>query len=341
MTVLWAGGEDTSFVTTLQALPSTAGPNLFRSAFARCAMSINFGATTFPPTAYCLTPILTPVTSFWLHGRYATVGNGSLSNAVWWAIADAGGVYRIAVLPTATAGQVRIVKRDASGTVTTLVTSAAGAISTFTHANQLDAFDLFVNYAVSGQVTLYFNGVAIADTGPGVDVTTDSATTLAQTLWGANVNGTNNCFWSEMIWQTTDSRGSALQTLPPVAAGNTQSWTPNTVGNVNPVSITDTNFISTASVNQLSEWTVATSLPAGSWNITAIVQNARANAGVTGPQHYEWLVRTTDGTDHVQGSSAPPVGSFANDWSIWLTNPHTSAAWAAGELINAGIESLT
>lgn len=341
MTVLWAGGEDTSFVTLVQALPVTGGTNRFRAAFARCAMAVNAASVAFPPTGYCLTPVLTPASSFWLHGRYGTIGAGSLLNAVWWAIADAGGVYRIAVLPTATAGQVRIVKRDAAGTLTTLVTSAAGAISTFTTVNALDAFDLFVNYAVSGQVTLYFNGVAVADTGPGVDVTTNSATALAQPLWGGNTSGGNNCFWSEMIMQTTDSRGAALQTIPPVAAGNTQSWTPNTVGNINPVTIADANFVASATANQLSEWTVGTTLPAGSWTISAVVQNARVNAGITGPQHYEWLTRTVDGTDHVQGSSAPPVGSFINDWTIWLTNPHTAGAWAAGDLINAGIESLT
>lgn len=339
MTVLWAGGEDTSFATVLNTLPNGT-TSKFRSAFARCSMSVNAASTAFPPSAYMLTPLITPVTSSWVHFRYATSQAGSVTNDVWFAMQDSGGVARIAVLPTATAGQVRIVKRDAAGALTTLATSAAGAVPSFT-VTQVDAIDLFVNYAVSGQATLYVNGVSVADTGAGVDVTTNSVTALAQLLFGGNVSGANNCFWSEMIWQTTDSRGSALQTLAPVAAGNTQSWTPNTVGNINPVQITDTNFVSTASVNQLSEWTVSTSLPPGSWNITGIVQNARANAGLTGPQHYEWLVRTTDGTDHVQGSSAPPVGSFVNDWTIWLNNPHTSAPWSAGDLINAGIESLT
>lgn len=340
MTVLWAGGEDTSFIS-IPGVAVNTNTSKFRTAFSRCALSPTNAATTFPPTSYCLTPVITPVTSSWMHGRYNTIGAGSVTNAVWMAMLDNGGVARIAVLPTATAGQVRIVKRDAAGTLTTLATTAAGALQSFLVSAQTDAIDLFVNYAVAGQATLFVNGVNVADTGPGVDVTTNSVTALAQIMYSANTNGGNNCFWAEMIWQTTDSRGSALQTIPPVAAGNTQSWTPNTVGNVNQVSITDAAFVSTASVNALSEWTLSTSLPAGAWAITGVVQNARVNAGITGPQHYEWLVRTVDGSDHVQGSSAPPVGSFANDWTIWLTNPHTATAWGSGELINAGIESLT
>ena len=132
----------------------------------------------------------------------------------------------------------------------------------------------------------------------------------------------------------------AIQTLPPVAAGNTQSWLPNTVADVNPTTINDTNFVATISANALSEWTVATTLPPGSWTIAAVVQEARVSVGLTGPQHFEWLVRTVDGSDNVTGSVAPTT-SFANYSNIWPTNPHTTAAWAAGGLINAGIESLT
>src|ERR1035437_5064807 len=247
-----------------------------------------------------VTPVWGPSSSFWVHGQFgASNNNGTNSNGILLALADSGGVGRILVRGTGTAGQLKISTRNAAGTFVDLVTSVAGAFPAA--ANPL-AMDLFVNYAVSGQATLYWNGAVIADTGPAVNVTTDSATALAQAFYGAVLSSGNRGYWSECAVRTTSTLGMAMKTLPPVAAGNTQSWLPNTVGNVNPTSINDANFVATTSVNALSEWTVATTLPTGSWAIAAVVQEARVSVGLTGPQHFEWLVRTVDGSDNVTGS---------------------------------------
>lgn len=340
-TVFHAGGEDVSF-TNVGGGAVNAGAGLFRAAFARCGITANSTGTAIPPAgAYWQSPTFTAQSSFWFHAQVSNNGQAGTTNGnPMVGFADAGGVWRLLIEGTGSSGQVKLVKRDAAGTQTTLATSGVGALPAVTAAPT--AIDLFVNYAVSGQATLYVNGVIVADTGPGVDVTTNSATAIGP-FFISNLGSTFNpgTIWSEVIFQDTDTRGCALQTLPPVAAGNTQSWTPNTVGNINPTTINDANFISTASVNALSQWTLSTTLPTGSWTIEAIVQAARVNAGATGPQHYEFLTRTVDGSDHVQGSVTPPIGSFGNATSIWGTNPHTSAAWASGDLINAGIESLT
>jgi hypothetical protein len=189
----------------------------------------------------------------------------------------------------------------------------------------------------------------------GASICTDAATQLNQVDFASFNNGTNNnggcnsgsgygaTCWSEIIIADSDTRGMGLWTLAPQAAGNTQSWTPNTVSDVNPVTINDTNFVSTGSNNALSEWTTPTSPPSGTWNVLAIVQEARVLASTSGPSTAEWLMRTKDGSDHTTGSFTPPVASFANfNNQIWATNPHTSAAFVIGDIttgFNLGIES--
>lgn len=338
-TVYFAGTEDVSF--TLANATVLVGGTFSRPAFSRAAISINSGSTAYPPSGYALTPAFAPISSFWVHGQLNNqiVGNITSSGLTLIGVNDSGGVGRILVQGTGTAGQVKLCTRNAAGAITTLVTSAAGALPST--GSSTTPIDLFINYSTSGQVKLLVAGVSIADTGAGVNVTTDSATTLAQVLYGTLSSGSEQTVWSECLVQDTSTLGAAVQTIPPVAAGNTQSWTPNTVGNVNPATINDTNFVGTTSANALSEWTVATTLPAGSWTIEAVVQAARVSVGSSGPQHFEWLVRTIDGSDHVAGSVAPLVGTFADFGpQVWPTNPHTSAAWNPGELINAGIESL-
>jgi hypothetical protein len=331
-TVYFAGSEDSAF-SSITSFGSTTSTTFYRSAFARAGVSQNnFTGSAFPPAASALTPQFGPVSSFWVHGQHnETSGTGN--NNCLLAAYDSGGVGRILVLGTATSGQVKICTRNAAGTITTLVTSAAGTIP----ASTLVPLDLFVNYGTSGQCQLWVNGVNVADTGTSVNVTTDSATALAQVAFASL---STSCGWSECIVQDTSTLGLGLLTLPTVAAGNTQSWTPNTVADVNPTAINDSNFVAATAASSLSEWTVSMTLPSGTWTIEAVVQTARVSVGATGPQHFEWLVRTSDGSDHVTGSVAPTT-SFANYSNIWMTNPHTSAAWGTGELVNAGIESLT
>lgn len=342
-TLYFAGGEDTSFILS-SIFSYNPSANYYRTGYARASICpIGSTGLVNPVASYAATPQLGALTSFWIHARANHINNFTPPlNHVIMAVYDSGGLARILVLGTGTAGQIKLCTCNTAGTITTLVTSAAGAIVT-NLANAPPAWDLFVNYAVSGQVTLYVNGVNIADTGAGVNVTTNSITSVSQAVFAGCDNGSgggNGTAWSEVIIQDTSTLGLALVTLPPLAAGNTQSWTPNTVGDVNAVQINDVNFVAATAANALSEWTVATTLPTGTWTIEAVVQEARVSIGATGPQHFEWLVRTTDGSDHVTGSVAATTG-FVNYSNIWTTNPHTAAAWLAGDLINAGIESLT
>lgn len=343
-TVFFAGGEDTSFIISdIYGYTMGTGGSFYRSAFARTATGLNVGnfsgpSATDPPAFRLTTPAFSPQSILWAHAQF---GNGSgatpaTNGATLLRLLDSGGNARIVVRSTTVAGQFTISTRNNAGAFVVLATTAANAMTTGTFA-----VDLFCNYAVSGQATLYINGISVADTGAGVDVTTNSVTALAQVDFGTvGTQGTSPTnWWSECIVQSTSTLGCALQTIPPVASGNTQSWLPNTVGNINAVGINDANFIATTAANALSEWTLSTVLPTGSWTIIAVVQEARVSVGLTGPQHFGWLQRTQDGTDHVNGSIAPTT-AFNSFQNILPLNPHTSATWVAGDLINSGLESL-
>lgn len=346
MTDYWFGGEQTSWATLTNGISYNG--TQYRSSFARQALYVpgNTITTTIPPTDYAASPVTANMSNFWFScqiGVPTTSGaNANTANQpVMW-FADSGGVIRLLVRGTGTSGQYKLSTRNAAGTLVDLVTSAAGAFPTVGLGGSVQVC-CYINYSASGQFQLWINGVNVADTGTGVNITTNSATALNQFSYQNFFNqpqiGSQGCL-SEPALSTVNLLGAGVYTIPPVAAGNTQSWTPNTVGNVNKVSINDATGVSTSTANALSEWTVSTTLPTGSWTISSVQQEVRISCGATGPQNFEFLVRTTDGSDHVAGTTALTT-SYVNYSYNWATNPHTSASWNAGELINAGVESLT
>lgn len=348
-TVYFAGSEDVSFLT--QAGSFTTSSTGLRGSSSYCRLGVcvqpTLTTTTMPPTSYGLSPVFTSVSSFWTHCVWgmniASVTTTSNTPAMWWN--DSGGVARIVIRHTGTAGQWKVSKRDAAGSYTDLVTSAAAAWPSGTTPNVVD---IFINYAVAGQVIVYFNGVSVMDTGAGVDVTTNSATTLAQLgLQGFTTNSSANATFSEIIVQDTSTIGCALISLVPQAAGNTQSWTPNTIGNINEIFTSDVSLISTASNNDLSEWTTiaASAFPGGTatWTLEAVVIEARIARGGSGPQHFDWVIRTTNAVDNLAGTSEAPSTVLGNLSHVFNTNPNTAGAWAIGDIasgFNIGIKSL-
>ncbi len=333
MTDLFVGGEDTSFTFTGTPAFTTSGSGTqWRAGFARGKVTADTSAAD-PPANRIAAPAFAAQSSLWVHAQFSNQNVASTTNnATLMRLLD-GANARIVLRSTTTSGQIKIDKRNAAGTFTNLVTSAAGALPAKASPT---ALDLFVSYGASGRITLYVDGVSVADTGAGVDVTTDGATTLNALELASVVTGGG---WSEVLVRDASTLGAAVVTLPPVASGNTQSWTPNTVGNVNEAVLSDATTVTTTSANALQQWTVATTLPTGSWAISSVQQDARVSRGASGPQNFEWLVRTVDGTDHVTGT-VNPTTSLANYRNNWPVNPQTSGAWSAGDLINAGIESL-
>jgi hypothetical protein len=345
VTIYFAGGEDTSvsFVGTQTAFNSS--PLTGRSAFERGYLGAGNNTVTDPPANRLVSPTFTPNSSLWVHAQASTQVTTPQTGGQIIILRSPDGVARILLRQTTTFGQFKVSTRNAAGTITDVATASASPVMVF---NVTTAIDMQVIYGCTAadKINLYLNGVSVmAFTGS--SLCTDAATQLNQVEFAnvnnnisANVNGTG---WAEIIVADSDTRGMALWPLAPVAAGNTQSWTPNTVGNVNPILINDTNFVSTTTNNALSQWTTPTAAPTGTWNVLAVVQEARVRAPVTGPLHFEWLCRS-GGTDNVTGSLTPPTAAFGNfSNQIWANNCKTGSPWAISDIaagFNLGIESL-
>lgn len=343
-TVYWAGGEDATFGST--TVECVGGGNAtYRSAYARGSMLFQ-GSPYAPPFVYPLTsysrsPVLSLPTAFWFHAQFGAINpasNGMPNNSIWVTFYDNMGIPRIAIRGGGAAGQIKISTVNAAGAFTDLVTSAAGAFNWVLPNPNPTAVDIFVNYSTSGQVQVNWNGVPICDTGTMVNVVTDSATACAQVAVAGGMNDFSGWGWSEFVICNTDTRGFVVQTLPPVATGNTQTWT-GSVSNINSLTVDFSVFNSTLGANEISEWTVSTALPTGNWEIIAVAQSAAMSRGTTGPQNFAWDVRVSAGISYQSGSQALTAGDQFVQF-VWMTNPNTMVAWNAGELIDSGVESL-
>jgi hypothetical protein len=337
MNVYFAGGEDIDFAGAPAVI---AGAPYSDTAWCRCAVGVATGSTTWPNAGSISNPAsFGNLSSFWFHCGFYPPTSTALNNIVI-GFADSGGVGRLLIRATATIGQFKISSRNAAGTITDMVTGSQ-AFS----AQGLHKIDVFVNYSTSGQVQLYIDGVLNADTGAGVNVTTDSATSLSYVYLGAATTSASDTWYSQVIVADSDTRAAGLWLMNSTTAGNAQTWTGTATG-VNKATISDTTFISAASAGLINEYkTGGIALPAGTWSVPAVVMSSRALAGASAPQHVEYVTRVGS-ADYVGGSWAPPNGSFANNGNyIQATNPGTGVAWTTGDLtattFNYGVESVT
>jgi hypothetical protein len=343
MTILFASGEDTGFTLIGAAVGATTPAGCSRSGYARstaCGVGANNGTIVAdPPANRFQTPIFTAGNLVWVHAQFFNATDvTTTNNQQTLLLRSPDGVSRIVLRQTGTAGTFKVSSRNAAGAFTDLAT----ATGVFT-LNTITQLDLKVDYSASGGVQLYLAGTLVINYSG--DPRTDAATQLDQVEFsGAGFNGNQRTVWSEMIIADEDTTGMALWTMTPQAAGATQSWTPNTLANINKAVINDSTLITTATANALSEWTAPTAVPAGTWNVKAVVQEARVERGATGPQHFDWQLRVS-ATDYAAGASNAPVTSFGNFSNYsWPTNPATSAAWITADLttgIQYGIKSLT
>lgn len=315
-----------------------------RTAFVPTSMRIwpdTNGAANDPPSYRYLSQTWSSASSdFWLTFRYTCEDlagcTATGSNYQWFRLLD-GGTARLMLRGTGTAGQFKLSKRNSAGTFTDLATSSAGVLNFSYTGYTPPKYDIHVVYAVSGSVDVYQNGTNILSYSG--DTTTDSATTLDAVDLGAPT-ASYVTWWSEVIVDTSDTRSMALWALRPQAAGNTQQWTPSTVGNIAKDQLNDATYISTGTNNNISGWTTPTSAPTGTWTLKSVVQTARLQRSGTGPQNFAWHCRS-GGTDAASGDVAASL-AFANYMNIWSTNCATAAAWAIGDIasgFNLGIKA--
>jgi hypothetical protein len=337
-TLLYAGGEDVDFICNSGgscSVDTTAGR--FRSGWAREAYSV-VGTTSDPPTNRFASAAFSPVSTLWVHGQHCNwnqLGAGcdtSTTNAAQLIrIMDSSGNPTLIVRGAGAAGQVKISSRTAGGTFTDLVTCSSAMGS---GVNQLD---LYVNYATSGQVTLYNNSAQVCDyTG---NVTNgDGATTLNQIELASTHSCTAcNGVWSEVIVATTDTRAMSRFTANTTGNGNTTSFSGTNVCSAiwSATAFNDTSYGFSGSNNAIHECTINSAVPAGSYSVLGLVMSARVLVGATGPQHFDFVTRT-GGTDYMSPDFAP-LPSFSNITNyIQTANPATSNPWAVSDFQAAG-----
>ena len=218
-----------------------------------------------------------------------------------------------------------------SATSSSLVASAA----TLTAENDSNA----ISFTTTGLVALYFNASQVVVFAG--NIPTNGNTTMAQAEM-ANISADDPLYWTEIIVSDEPTLTKGLWTNPPQAPGATQNWLPNTVGNINKVTINDTSFVSSNANNEVSNWSVGTIAPVGGWMVDAVIQEARMEVDTTGPQHAEWVVEF-NGTLSAEGS-ATLENTFGNFSYTWSQNPITSADWAITDItantLDLGVESL-
>lgn len=323
-TVLFAGGEDIDFTFAGNTSVSTTASG-YNSGYAREFITMNSpGAGT--PTNNALSPTFTAGSTLWIYARLAE-SSGSYLNAQLIEVFSPDGVARILVRG-ASGGLYKISTENASGTITDLVT-----MSSVCFGSTLTGFDLYINYGTSGEVTLYCNGVSVADYVG--NVTTNSATQLNRVALGSTgLVGYGGSNWSEIIVATTDTRSMRLVTLAPAANGNADTFDTGGVSSVNETTLNQATVNASGTSGEIQEYTVG-SLPTGTFSVVDLWTNAQAQVDTTGPQHLQAMVRTGS-TDYTSSNLSPPQSSWGWIGTDWPTNPYTGVAWTTSDLSAAG-----
>lgn len=330
-TTLFAGGEDIDFTMVGGSTGVTTTAGYFASGYAREAIGI--GGSADPAGNYALSKTFTASSTIWVHARLTEWSgvNTDAANYDVLRVLSPDGYARIEVHVSSTLGKYTVSTVNQAGTITDLVTMSSACFGGNTHT-----LDLYINYGVSGEVTLYCDGTSYADyTG---NVTTNSATQLNQLMLvgpGAYCCGqTIGTYWSEVIVATTDTRNLRLATLAPSSNGNTDNWDTGGVSNVNETTDNTSTVNASGTAGQIQEYSV-TALPSGSFQVQDVWLNMKAQVDTSGPQHIQGMVRAGS-TDYTSGNLSPPQGSWGWISTDWTTNPNTGVAWTTSDLSAVG-----
>ena len=349
MTALFRGAEDMHFSPIgVPAVDQTAGH--FRASYARCALQASGNFTGVLPSTDTSNSPLTQgwripssygivVGNFWFTARVFNVNGGDTAggSGLFWNALGPGDITRLQIRRTGSGTPpivFEIVKVNAAGVATRLTTFTGGVAT-----GAVTKFDVHVNYATNGFITVYFDGDILANYSG--DVTTDGATTITGVdmgSWSAAPASVSYTSWSEIIWDTTDTRSMGLVTVYPTATGNLDQWT-GTFGDVTQIINNDLSFNSAGASNLVQLYN-NNSLPAGEFSIVDFTSTARAiSSGVPATYDFELVTHAVTYDSPVQ----TPGGVLGLQWYTWATNPNTSLPWTIAEanVLQQGMKSLT
>lgn len=156
---------------------------------------------------------------------------------------------------------------------------------------------------------------------------------IALTTQSSTSGGNRDCYFSEFIFATEDTRGMRLATLAPGAAGAYSEWT----GGYAQIADNDlaTAAAAAAAGLKLSYYPANYVGPASPASIRALVSRVTATKGSGGPQRLRTFLRKSL-ADYL-GTTAV-VGGGGSDSTVFVydTNPITGAAWTTSDL--SGLE---
>ncbi len=310
MAILWCGGEDIDFPTSV-GLVANAG-TYHRSDYARCSIRtrLNYAkGVTFSGGA---------ITSGWLsfRGRFdTTVGGNTKVLGLCDSATTSSGIY---VGQSSTTSQVIIYTWDSS-TKTVLATSTNGLIST-----GVQKVDMQISsYGATGTVNIYVNGtLAVTYTG---DIRITGTAGLDCVCMGES-----DTYISEIIVSDIDTRNvTALKTFIPTSDGTTTDWT-GAYTDVDEATISDADVNYTDTTDKDQQFNV-TDLPAGTFYISAVKIAARATKSedaAIGKIELGW-----------KNGSTTTVGTAQSLTTAWVTyeeldvlDPTTSSAWLQADM---------
>jgi hypothetical protein len=322
-TIYFAGGEDVDFYQQGGgAVDTTAGK--FRSTYARCGLKV-LGVTGSQGENYWQNWVPFSASAFWFTGQTISSTSGLAIGNPLVEFLDSSNIVRLRLSGAGTAARWKVEKLNSVGAATQLGSDFTMVYSSTT----LDKLDIDINYAGAGTFTVYMNGVQMF-TFSG-DVTTDGVAALANIrLKDESLTGFGGQrWWSEVIVTDSDTRSMNLQTLAPVANGNTHNFDTGTpaAANVNEIVLNDATIDGSTAAGQIDEYTIPAIAP-GTFSILAIGVSLRAQTGLSGgPAHVDLAVRS-GGTDYFSANKALIV-AFADFQNWWSTDPNTAAAWAS------------
>ncbi len=217
-----------------------------------------------------MTPTFTANATIWIHANlYNGTGACAAGIDMLRVYSPDGNVRIVMTAPYNNPEQFSIYTRNQAGTQTLLTSMISPCFS----PARLIPMDLYINYATSGEVTLYCSGVQVADYQG--NITTDSATQLNQVQFSGAFSGNSDPFWSEVIVSTTNTRSMRLVTLTPAANGNTDSWDTGGVSNINETTLNTGTVNASGTAGELQEYTIGTSsFPSGTYSVLGVFLNA-------------------------------------------------------------------
>ncbi len=108
MTILFAGGEDTSFTLVGAGAVSTTAGTLYRTSFAREAVAVTTASSADPPAHRLVSPVFTSVSTLWVHAQVnSNTGNATTNNNQSIILRSPDGVGRVYIRQTATSGTLK------------------------------------------------------------------------------------------------------------------------------------------------------------------------------------------------------------------------------------------